>query len=56
MDERQKFLNKNCKLVKKDGFVLYGKVIEIYNNGVFFQTDQFASYISWDSINSLVER
>jgi len=51
---KQNFVNKKCKLVKANDFVLYGKVIEQLDNGVVFKTIQGTSYINWNDINELV--
>ena len=56
MEKRSELVGRACKLVKKDGFVLYGTVQEIYKNGVYFKTDQYSSYIAWEAIDTLVER
>jgi len=54
MREEDSFLNKSCKLVKNDGFILHGLVKAINDNGVFFQTDQKTSFINWCNIREIV--
>ena len=54
MDEKQrKFLNKNCKLVLENDFVLFGKPTEIDTTGVVFQTRQKTSFIAWTNVKEL---
>ena len=47
------FLNKPCKLIKKDGFVLYGVPLEITLTYVLFQTKVKTAYIGWIDIKEL---
>jgi hypothetical protein len=54
--EKVFFKDKNCKLVTDNGYVLYGKVTDVDNNGFFFETDETTSYYSWISIRSLVPK
>ena len=46
-------LNQPCKLVKKDGFVLYGIPLEITPTYVLFETKTKTSYIGWIDIKEL---
>jgi hypothetical protein len=52
MDESH-FLNKPCKLVKKDGFVLYGIPREITTSYVLFETRTKTSIIGFIDIKEL---
>jgi hypothetical protein len=55
MDRRNVLLNKKSELIfKKNSFVLHGVVIEINDNGVFFQTETKTSFICWDDIGQLI--
>jgi len=47
------FLNKRVKLVK-DGFALYGTIIDIDENYVIFKTDKATSVIRYDVIQEIV--
>ena len=47
------FLNKKVKLVK-DGFALYGTVIDIDDDYVIFETDTATSAIKYDVIQEIV--
>ena len=47
------FLNKPCKLVKKDGFVLYGIPREITASYVLFETRTKTSIIGFIDIKEL---
>jgi len=54
MEKRDKsFLNKRCKLVKSDGFCLYGMVREITQTYVLFETSQKISMIGFIDIREL---
>ena len=54
MDKKEIFLNKYCKLEKKDGFILNGFVDDITDYGVWFTTNQKTSFISFDNIKELM--
>jgi len=47
------FLNKHCKLIKSDGFVLYGIAREITPMYVLFETTQKISMIGFIEIREL---
>jgi len=47
------FLNKNCKVVLDDGFVLYGLVRDIDQFGITFETKQKTSFISFMKIKEI---
>ena len=51
--EDSNFLNKPCKLVKKDGFVLYGIPREITTSYVLFETRTKTSIIGFIDIKEL---
>jgi len=53
MREMSCFLHKRCKLVKNDGFTLYGIIIEIEQFGVVLKTNQETSFISFLNIKEL---
>jgi len=44
---------KRVKLIKSDGFVLYGKIVKSEQYGVLFQTKQKLSFISFSSIREI---
>ena len=50
---RNELVGKKCKLVKRDGFMLYGTVSSQDEFGVFFRTDQKVSFIAWYNIKEL---
>lgn len=50
------FLNKTVRLVKSDGFVLTGKIREISDDNILFETDQATSLISIENIKELVSK
>lgn len=54
MDEAL-LLNKPCKLVKRDGFVLYGIPRDITPSYVLFETKTKTAYIGWIDIKELSE-
>ena len=41
------------KLVKKDGFTLYGSIIDSNDYGVYLKTPQKTSYISFEFIGEI---
>ncbi len=47
------FLNKKVKLVKSDGFVLYGVIIKINKSSIFFKTTQAESVIDFENIKEI---
>jgi ribosome maturation factor RimP len=47
------FLNKKVKLVKDGGFVLYGEIIDIDEDCLFFKTDKATSVIKYDVIQEI---
>ena len=54
--EKTIFKGKFCKLVLDDGFCLYGVVLDLDQDGLYFRTDNGTSYIAWKNVKSLVER
>lgn len=50
----KKFLGKQIKLVKKNGFVLYGVITAIYEDSIEFKTIQATSLISNDFVKEIV--
>jgi len=55
MDEikRQTLLDKECKLVQNNGFILDGTVREIDTFGIMFETSLKTSFIAWTNIREL---
>ena len=53
MDQKNSFINNHCKLVKTDGFVLYGIPREITTSYVLFETTQKTSMLSWVDVKEL---
>jgi sRNA-binding regulator protein Hfq len=51
--ERDKLLNRACKLVQLNGFVLDGTVVNVDTYGIFFKTQQKTSFIAWNNIREL---
>ena len=51
--KRQAILNKYCKLVQNNGFILNGTVRDIDNFGILFETTQKTSFIGWANIREL---
>jgi len=51
--EAERFLNKQCKLVLNNGFVLYGTVVGIDQYGLIFKTEKKESYQSFLNIREL---
>jgi hypothetical protein len=49
-----KVLGKNVKLIKNDGFVLIGKIDKVYEDAIFFTTNQTSALISLDAIREIV--
>jgi len=52
-DVKQTLLNKKCKMVQGNGFILDGTVVEMDTYGVMFKTTQKTSFISWSNIREL---
>ena len=50
----EKLTNRPIKLVKKDGFVLYGKILSVFNNCICFNSKGKTSYIAFERILELV--
>lgn len=51
--ENDNFLNKECKLVMLNNFILHGKVIEWQEHGIIFQTKQKISFIAFNNIREI---
>jgi len=51
--EESKFLNKYCKLVLNNGFVLYGTVIDLDIYGLLFETKQKTAWHAFANIREL---
>ncbi|MBE3122003.1 MAG: hypothetical protein IMZ58_07335 [Thermoplasmata archaeon] len=56
IDDYEEFVGKNVTLVKRNGFVLDGKVLKADVNGIMFETWKMISYFSWSEIGSLVPK
>lgn len=52
---KDKYNNKHCKIEKRNGFVLDGKVTSMTITGFFLQSDQCAGYFNWTAIDTIVE-
>jgi len=49
------FLNKFCACeLRNTHFILYGKITDVSELGVFLVTDQKASWLTWDSLISVI--
>ena len=48
------FLNQKVKLVKDDGFVIWGKIIAIHDDCIEFFTDDRTIVLSFDRIKEIV--
>jgi len=55
MNMKEQFLNKYCKLVTDNGYVLYGTVTEADDDGFIFKTNTKISFFNWSAIRSIVE-
>ena len=53
MENNSSFINKKCRLVLRNGFVLYGIPLEITPSYVLFKTNQKTSFIGWIDIKEL---
>ncbi|MCK5260694.1 MAG: hypothetical protein KAJ44_00765 [Thermoplasmatales archaeon] len=49
-----KFIGKYVKIVKTDGFILYGIIEEVDDNSILFTTDQRTSLLSFDIISAII--
>ena len=49
----KKLVNKKCKLVQTNGFILEGTVVDVDNFGIWFKTYQKTSFIGWVNIREL---
>ena len=52
-DEMKPFLNKTIKLVKIDGFWIVGRITEIYEDSILFESDQATALINLGAIREL---
>ena len=50
----KRFVNKNVKLVKKNNYAIYGRIIEIEYDTVIFQSKQTTSAICLDTIAEII--
>jgi hypothetical protein len=55
-EEVKYFLKKNVKLVTDTQFVLYGEIVEVYEDSLMFKSDTTVSIISYNSISTIVGR
>jgi len=51
--DKTHFLNKVCKVTYLSGFVLNGRVTDIDDAGIIFETQQETSFISWNAIRDI---
>ena len=49
------FLHQYVKLVKTDKFVLYGKILEVNDDCLRFETDAAVSLLSLDAIREIAQ-
>jgi len=54
MKKDNKLKGKGCKLSMNGNFVLDGVVIDLNDSGVWFETRQKTSFISWKKIDALI--
>jgi hypothetical protein len=54
--KKQIFKGKYVKLVLDSGFVIYGTIEDIDEQGLFFRTTTGTSFLRWDTVKSIVER
>jgi biotin-(acetyl-CoA carboxylase) ligase len=47
------FMNKNVKLVKNDGFILYGTIIDIDDKGLILANEQTQGWHAFTNIREL---
>jgi len=52
----KRFVDKEVKLVKKDDFILYGRIIAIDEDAILFQTKEETAAISLDFIGQVTPR
>jgi len=50
------FVDKTVRLVKSDGFILTGKIIDVSGEKVLFKTNQATSLISLGNIKEIVTK
>ena len=55
-EEVKYFLKKNVKLVTDTQFVLYGEIVEVYEDSLMFKSDTTVSIISYNSISTIVAK
>lgn len=53
-DDIALFLGKTVRLVKSDGFVLTGKIREINDDNILFETHQATSLLATDHIKEII--
>ena len=51
-----RFLNTPVRIVKDDGFVIWGNIEATYNNGIHFFTDGKTIFLSYDRIKEIVPK
>jgi len=49
------FLNQKVKLIKSDGFVLYGVIKKVNQSSIVFETKQARSVLDFDKIKEVTE-
>ena len=55
-EEVKYFLNKKVKLVTDTQFVLYGEIVEVYEDSLMFKTNTTTSIIDFNAISTIVGR
>ena len=56
MDAITYFKDREVKITLRNGFTLYGKILTVYIDSIFFKTEQNESLISLDEITTVVGR
>ena len=51
--KEDKILNKKCKLVLSNSFILNGIVRDMNTFGIIFETTQKTSFIAWQNIREI---
>ena len=55
-EKLERFLNKDVKLLQKDNWALYGRILELSDESLIFKTKDRESVISLDFIAMVVEK
>ena len=55
-DSFLKYIDKNVKIKLRDGFVLYGRITDVFDDCLEFKSHQGSSLISFDEVTLVVQR